>query len=326
MNDEHGSDKFSEDLFNMAEVTAPDNVNDSEILSPPADVEYIEEALDEISTAEDNIETESHSVKTDSASTSVPEPAYAPEPAYVPEPVHAPEAVQTFEQMNHNAPPSSAKKRVIMPRSEHIFSLPARFTEKAASLGEIMRYARETSGFSMEEVADYTKIRIEYMRDIEEDKMKKLPPHAFVSAYIRTLGNIYGLDADGVKFAQNKLAGESGAVQLQPSIMQSLEEEVTVNEDEFKRVKRMITIAGIVVGILIILGIWAIIAAVAGSRSDDYTYSDETTPYEEISDIPTVTDAPVQDVFDASQLETLVAPQQPEASVLEFKQTPAIRR
>ena len=63
-----------------------------------------------------------------------------------------------------------------------------------ASLGTILREARNAAGLSAEQAADVTKIRLDYIVGIENDDFKRLPPVVFIRAYSRTLAGLYKLD------------------------------------------------------------------------------------------------------------------------------------
>lgn len=63
-----------------------------------------------------------------------------------------------------------------------------------ASLGTILREARNAAGLSAEQAADVTKIRLDYIVGIENDDFKRLPPVVFIRAYSRTLAGLYKLE------------------------------------------------------------------------------------------------------------------------------------
>ena len=63
-----------------------------------------------------------------------------------------------------------------------------------ASLGTILREARTACALKVEQVAEATKIRLDYIIAIEKDDFKRLPPVVFIRAYSRSLGMLYRLD------------------------------------------------------------------------------------------------------------------------------------
>ena len=67
---------------------------------------------------------------------------------------------------------------------------------KAEKVGEILRRARETRQLGLEEIAKRTKISQRFLGAIENGKYGILPADVFVRGFIRSYGQILGLDPE----------------------------------------------------------------------------------------------------------------------------------
>lgn len=61
-------------------------------------------------------------------------------------------------------------------------------------LGQLLSSTRENLGLSIQEVADAMHITMHYVRALEADAHEKLPGDVFIKGYLRSYGNILGLD------------------------------------------------------------------------------------------------------------------------------------
>jgi cytoskeleton protein RodZ len=66
----------------------------------------------------------------------------------------------------------------------------------ATGIGERLREARVLRGLDLDEIADRTKIRVPFLRALEEERWDQLPGPAYVRAFLRTYADALGLDAD----------------------------------------------------------------------------------------------------------------------------------
>lgn len=92
------------------------------------------------------------------------------------------------------------------------------------SLGEYLRRQREIKGLSLKEISDRTKIGINYLMNIEENRFDKIPGEVFTKGFLRIYASSIGLRAEEVieKYdLQYKVA----------------EKEVVVHEDTVQKVK-----------------------------------------------------------------------------------------
>lgn len=86
----------------------------------------------------------------------------------------------------------------------------------AASLGEKLRQAREAKGMDLRDVADNTRITLEYLRSIEDDNYKSLPGGIFNKGFIRSFAKIVGVDEKEALADYNELMAQQGTVTTTP--------------------------------------------------------------------------------------------------------------
>ena len=77
----------------------------------------------------------------------------------------------------------------------------------ATGIGERLREARVLRGLDLDEIADRTKIRVPFLRALEEERWDQLPGPAYARAFLRTYADALGLDADLV--VDEYVSGES---------------------------------------------------------------------------------------------------------------------
>jgi curved DNA-binding protein CbpA len=62
--------------------------------------------------------------------------------------------------------------------------------------GRDLKKIRDELGISLETIADMAKIRVVFLRAIEEDQFEKVPSRVFLKSFLRAYGQCMGLDAD----------------------------------------------------------------------------------------------------------------------------------
>lgn len=62
------------------------------------------------------------------------------------------------------------------------------------TVGQILKEARETKLYTLDEVERHTKIRKEMLKALEEDDFAKLPPITFVQGFVKNYGKFLGMD------------------------------------------------------------------------------------------------------------------------------------
>jgi cytoskeleton protein RodZ len=76
-------------------------------------------------------------------------------------------------------------------------------------VGNKLRDARARRKLSLQEVEDATKIRVRYLRAIENEDWDELPGDTYARAFIRTYGALLGLDGDRLAEDQRRLRGSA---------------------------------------------------------------------------------------------------------------------
>ena len=158
------------------------------------------------------------------------------------------------------------------PLPEPTFTIPA---EKVAlpgelesmSLGTLMAYARETVGFTPENVYDGTKINEKFLLAIEHDQFDKLPSGAFPGAYVRALCSFYHLEKNVCEIAQKKAAAYCTACRPPDEVYNTLPQHAVINKEEQEKFRRVITIAGIAV--LAIITLVVVLVTVAAVKKNN---------------------------------------------------------
>ncbi|MBU0578527.1 helix-turn-helix domain-containing protein [Patescibacteria group bacterium] len=65
---------------------------------------------------------------------------------------------------------------------------------KTKTIGEILREERQLHRLSIEKLAQKTRIKIKYLRALENNQFELLPAATFVKGYIKTYASIFGFD------------------------------------------------------------------------------------------------------------------------------------
>lgn len=72
--------------------------------------------------------------------------------------------------------------------------------EKMKSFGKLLKEERELRGITLEEVADYTKVNLRYLKAIEEDDLKSLPAATFIRGFLKSYAKFIGLNPEETVF------------------------------------------------------------------------------------------------------------------------------
>lgn len=65
---------------------------------------------------------------------------------------------------------------------------------KTKTIGEILREERERHRVTLNELAQETRIRLQYLKALEQNKFDELPAATFVKGYIKTYARLFGFD------------------------------------------------------------------------------------------------------------------------------------
>lgn len=61
-------------------------------------------------------------------------------------------------------------------------------------IGQILQEERQRQGLSQKQMADLTKIKVEYLRALEKNQFDQLPPSTFVKGFIRSYARVLDFD------------------------------------------------------------------------------------------------------------------------------------
>jgi curved DNA-binding protein CbpA len=62
--------------------------------------------------------------------------------------------------------------------------------------GKDLKNIRDELGISLEQISEMAKVRMVYLRAIEEDQFEKMPPRIFLKSFLRAYAQCMGLDGD----------------------------------------------------------------------------------------------------------------------------------
>ena len=199
--------------------------------------------------------------------------------------------------------------------------------QPSQSLGQMLSAIRNARGMSPEEVAAHTRIRLEYITELESGELLENLPPVYVSAYVRKLIEVYDLPGADSDVLLDKLREETpqDPEELSDKLLESVNEGALVNEGENKRIRN------ITIGIFVVLGlvaaalIWLIVLVVV-----KYVRTSEPVPGHD----PAVAASTVQPAeepvsrtvhVDESELDALIVPETPSISVLKMSKVPGVR-
>jgi len=238
--------------------------------------------------------------------------------------------------------PSPARPGIVSPRAGRAAVPPASSASAATAqahkplphalqpsqtLGQMLTAIRNARGMSMEEVAAHTRIRLEYIIELESGELlEKLPP-VYVSAYVRKLIEVYDLPKADSDVLLDKLREETpqDPEELSDKLLESVNEGALVNEGENKRIRN------ITIGIFVVLGlvaaalIWLIVLVFV-----KYVRTSEPVPGHDPAAVTSSVqpaEEPVSQTvhMDESELDALIVPETPSISVLKMSKVPGVR-
>lgn len=218
-------------------------------------------------------------------------------------------------------PPSSASASVAQHKP-----LPHAL-QPAQTLGQMLTAIRNARGMSPEEVASHTRIRLEYITELESGELLENLPPVYVSAYVRKLIEVYDLPRADSDILLDKLREETpqDPEELSDKLLESVNEGALVNEGENKRIRNITIGIFVVLGIVAAALIWLIVLVIV-----KYVRTSEPVPtHDPAAATSTVQPAeePVSQVvhMDESELDALIVPETPSISVLKMSKVPGVR-
>ena len=228
-----------------------------------------------------------------------------------------------FPRAGHAAfpPPSSASVSVVQHKP-----LPHAL-QPDQTLGQMLTAIRNARGMSPEEVASHTRIRLEYIIELESGELLENLPPVYVSAYVRKLIEVYDLPGADSDVLLDKLREETpqDPEELSDKLLESVNEGALVNEGENKRIRNITIGIFVVLGIVAAALIWLIVLVIV-----KYVRTSEPVPPRDpAAATSTVRPAeePVSQVVhvDESELDALIVPETPSISVLKMSKVPGVR-
>ena len=79
-------------------------------------------------------------------------------------------------------------------------------------IGKVLKQARQEKGYSFEDVEEATKIRIKYLKALEEENFDTLPGYVYTIAFIKSYAKFLGLDGEELAFKYKQLVNRSKEV------------------------------------------------------------------------------------------------------------------
>jgi cytoskeletal protein RodZ len=117
---------------------------------------------------------------------------------------------------------------------------------KTKTIGEILREERERHRVSLTELAHETRIRVQYLRLLEDNQFDQLPASTFVKGYIKTYAKLFGFDHEPLIAILRRDFKESAKGRLVP---REFIKPLLKKRPIFQR-----PIAMVIVGLLLLLG------------------------------------------------------------------------
>ncbi len=87
---------------------------------------------------------------------------------------------------------------------------------KTKTIGELLQEERQRHHLSIEQLAQQTRVKVEYLRALEANQFAELPAATFVKGYIKTYAKIFGFDYQPLLALLRRDFKESAAGKLVP--------------------------------------------------------------------------------------------------------------
>lgn len=198
------------------------------------------------------------------------------------------------------------------------------------SLGQMLASIRNARGMSPEEVALATRIRMEYLLELEADELLKVLPPVYVSAYVRKLIELYDLSQADSGILLDKMRGETpqNPEELPEKLIESVNEGALVNEGENKRIRNITIVFFSVIGLVAAALIWLVVLVIVHyvRTSDPVPGRDPGAAASGTAQVQPAEEPVSQTVqMDESDLDALIVPETPSISVLKMSKAPGVR-
>ena len=119
------------------------------------------------------------------------------------------------------------------------------------AIGATLREARRRYGLEVREVEERTKIRARYIRALENEDWETLPAPAYVRGFLRTYGQMLGLDGEMLADEYRRRYGDGPAAAAAGGAEPLLSERRRIGDS--RPPSRGLIVAGVIVGILVLI-------------------------------------------------------------------------
>lgn len=180
-------------------------------------------------------------------------------------------------------------------------------------LGNRLKEARESKGFSLDDLQSMTKIQKRYLIGIEEGNYDMMPGKFYVRAFIKQYAEAVGLSSEEIfeEFKQEIPTAHDDDLPEKISRVQTRKTQVNSSSSKVMEfLPRTLAILAIIAAVFIV---WLIISALNGSdqpaadepeQSESTTFGDNedisSTPEEEVEEDPVVEEEPVEETVTQS--------------------------
>jgi len=128
------------------------------------------------------------------------------------------------------------------------------FAGRKLSLGDYMQEARVSSGQTIHQVAQITKIHTHYLEALEREDFCNTPPSIYVKAYIKRLCELYKIDNAKAISLYEMHIGEPENM-LPETLVKNLEETKLPNSKQEEKIKQYVKYGLIGLGAVIALAV-----------------------------------------------------------------------
>lgn len=188
----------------------------------------------------------------------------------------------------------SRRKRIMEQTSREIAPLTLEQIPSDHTLGMILALARENAAYTVDAVADITRISSNYILAFENDDFKRLPPFIYQTAYLREMCKLYKLPQETRDFLFQLHRGHQADEQ---SIQQ--DDPVMNKPVEDRKASLIFASSMIAIGLVFVLAVWAVIIALVKHNGEEEAYQ------QQIADAPAVQPSSTPVNFDQKKLEKL---------------------
>ena len=314
----------------LPEEASAEPENDAYVLQPddsgqdtPVAPENAEPAAPQEMPSPDNSVSTDRSVtapESDDSPVIAPPPPPRKQPAPIrPGIVVAPRAVRPAAPAASSAPATaSAQKFKPLPHA----------LQGDQPLGQMLSSIRSARGRSLEEVAGFTRIRMEYLVELEAGELLHKLPSVYISGYVRKLVEVYELSPEDSDILLKRMRKETplDPEELPKTLLETVNENTLVNEGETKRIRYVTVIFYAVIGLVSLAVLWLVILAIVH-------YAGKTEPVQgrDPASVDSVAVQPAEEPvsqtvhMDESELDALIVPETPSISVLKMSKVPGVR-